>query len=94
MINGIKAYLMNGICVAEISASSPIFKFYHQGIIDDHHANGESKMICSEGKVNHAVVLVGWGVDEYEQEYFIIKNHFGKDWGEKGYARISTKVSM
>jgi len=63
MLNGIKTYLKDSPCVAEISASSPIFKFYHQGIINDHHANGESKMMCSKGEINHAVVIVGWGQD-------------------------------
>lgn len=50
-------------------------------------------MICSETPVNHAVVIVGWGRDKLDQEYFIIKNHFGTHWGEAGYAKISTEVS-
>lgn len=59
----IKLYLQRNPCVAEISATSPIFKFYHEGVINDHHAKGESKMQCQEGQVNHAIVLIGWGVD-------------------------------
>ena len=52
-------------------------------------------MICSDGEIDHAVLLVGWGRDEFlDEEYFIVKNHFGEEWGEKGYARISSKLSM
>lgn len=93
-LNAVKSYLSESPCVAEISATSPIFKFYHMGVINDHRAEGESKMICSDGEINHAVLLVGWGRDEFlDQEYFVVKNHFGEEWGEKGYARISTKMS-
>lgn len=51
-------------------------------------------MICSKSEINHAVLIVGWGRDKLDQEYFIIKNSFGENWGEKGYARISTTISM
>ena len=31
-----------------------------------------------DGKINHAVLIVGWGVDnDYDQDYFIVKNSFG-----------------
>lgn len=43
--------------------------------------------------MNHAVLLVGYGkaVNQYNgliQEYLIIKNSFGKTWGESGFAKI------
>jgi len=38
-------------------------------------------------KTNHAVVAVGWGVQN-GQKYWIIKNTWGPDWGEHGYFRI------
>ena len=74
---------------ATISASSPIFKFYSKGIIDDLAVFGGSHMQCA-GRINHGVTIVGWGKDEdFDKEYFIVKNSFGTDWGEDGYARIS-----
>ena len=39
--------------------------------------------------INHAAVLVGWGVDSKSgRPYFIMKNSYGADWGENGYARL------
>lgn len=41
---------------------------------------------CKED--NHAVILVGYGV-EGSQEYFKIRNSWGTSWGENGYIKIA-----
>ena len=39
--------------------------------------------------INHAAVVVGWGVDEDSQKpYWLVKNSYGQDWGENGYVRL------
>jgi hypothetical protein len=41
----------------------------------------------------HIVEIIGWGMDpEDKEEFWIIKNSWGEDWGEDGYARIAKGV--
>lgn len=39
---------------------------------------------CTSDTVNHAVLIVG-----YTEEYWIVKNWWGDDWGEEGYMKIA-----
>ena len=41
---------------------------------------------------NHAVILVGWGIEDGE-EYFIGKNSVGTEWGEDGWFKIEVESS-
>lgn len=38
---------------------------------------------------NHAVLLVGYGVDDMGREYYIAKNSWGANWGIDGYFHIA-----
>jgi len=46
-----------------------------------------------EGKINHGVVLVGYG-SMNGKDYWIIRNSWGAGWGASGYALIERGVDM
>jgi C1A family cysteine protease len=64
-----------------IEADQPVFHQYTGGIITSDS--------CGTS-LDHGVLAVGYGV-ESGQEYYIVKNSWTADWGEKGYVRIGIK---
>ena len=64
-----------------IDASS--FHYYHGGILHNTHDHP-----CNDYNPNHAVFVVGYG-SEGKEEFYIVKNSWGKTWGEDGYVRIA-----
>jgi len=65
------------ISIAVHSGNS--FHHYKQGVYNDPE--------CAEGKLNHAVLLVGYNKTAPEP-YWIVKNSWGKSWGQDGYIHM------
>lgn len=34
--------------------------------------------------VNHSVVVLGWGQDDEDNKYWIVRNSYGTKWGQNG----------
>lgn len=61
-------------------ASLESFQFYSSGIYYD--------FPCSKTNGNHFGLAVGYGTEK-RLGYYIVKNSFGKSWGEGGYIRMA-----
>ncbi|KMZ75027.1 Cysteine proteinases superfamily protein [Zostera marina] len=59
------------------------YRFYHRGMY--------SCSKCVVHKLNHAVVVVGYGHNG-SSDYWIIKNSWGENWGDDGYMMMSRNV--
>ena len=69
------------------------FMFYKSGIYQSPNNNWFVKNLARPEweKVDHSVVLVGWGEEKVEGKlvkYWILQNSWGTSWGEKGFMRF------
>lgn len=73
----LKAFVAKyGPVASAVDASQPSFQSYKSGVYLD------SK--CTK-QINHAVLIVGYGTDnKTNKDYWLVKNSYGKTWGEYG----------
>ena len=74
-----KAVAKQPVSVA-IQANQQSFQLYKKGIYSDPD--------CGD-QLDHGVLVVGYGYDLFHgMKYWIVKNSWGKSWGENGYMRM------
>jgi cathepsin L len=74
-----KAALRQGPLSVSFRVSGNAFFFYGSGIMP--------ASMCASGSVNHAMLAVGYGVEQ-GVEYALIQNQWGQGWGEQGLIRV------
>ena len=61
-----------------IQANLTSFRLYSQGVYSDEECGDE---------LDHGVLIIGYGTQN-GSDYWLIKNSWGLDWGEKGYMKM------
>lgn len=76
-----QAIAVVGPVSVSIDASLHSFQFYKEGIYFEPS--------CNNLQLGHAVLAVGYGVDEKGLEYYIVKNSWSPGWGDNGYIKMA-----
>nr|GLL30379.1 ervatamin-B-like [Ipomoea trifida] len=71
-----------------ITIDAQLFRQYAGGVFTGYNGGGDCG---SEG--SHAVTIIGYGTSDEGKDYWLVKNSWGTDWGENGYARMARGIS-
>jgi cathepsin X len=73
-----KEIYARGPIACGIGANDDLYYGYHGGVYSSD----------ANTPIDHQVTVTGWGKNDTDGEYWIIRNSWGSYWGEQGYLRI------
>ncbi|KAB0798068.1 hypothetical protein PPYR_05111 [Photinus pyralis] len=78
-------YILNNVgpIAVGIDATHKSFADYRGGVYYEPNCKSDIESL------NHAVLLVGYGVEPDGTKYWLIRNSYGTEWGDKGYGKIA-----
>ncbi|XP_050367544.1 zingipain-2-like [Argentina anserina] len=79
----LKAVANQPVSVA-IDASGGAMQFYSRGVFTGQCGN----------ELDHGVTAVGYGTSDDGTKFWLVKNSWGRSWGEDGYIRIQRDVNL
>ena len=83
----IKAALATGPVGIPLNSSSYYVQHYTGGVFNP----TTTQCPNSWNDIDHTTLLVGYGTDATDGEYFIMKNSWGTSWGDEGYMLIAAQ---
>lgn len=64
-----------------IDATGWAFRHLSEGIYSNEN--------CNPNHLDHAVLAIGYGTNENGQDYYIVKNSWGRGWGQDGFIKMA-----
>jgi cathepsin X len=78
----------------EIKTRGPVSASIAAGDLHDFMGGEVFNNETASKHTSHVVSIVGWGMDEDDVEYWIVRNSWGVYWGEEGFFRVATGKNM
>ena len=83
-VEQLKAAIAKQPVSVTVEADQTVFQQYTSGVMDSY--------LCGT-KLDHAITAVGYGT-ENGKEYYLVRNSWGPDWGDKGYIKIAAEDGL
>jgi len=85
-VGAMESKLQETVLAIGVSAGNSAFQFYSRGVLDSRSCGTD---------LDHGVAIVGMGNDaESGKDYFLVRNSWGKSWGEGGHIRLVRGKNM